>query len=63
MKATLTFQSRDHAERFAKAWGRFSLRGHDMSSSAQDGSTSVTVHNVSEAEKKWIDAYVKPATT
>lgn len=62
MSATLTFHCRAYATAFTTAWGRFSLRGHDMSATAADGSTSVTVHDVSADEKEWIDAYVHAAT-
>lgn len=58
MKAKLTFTNRDSARDFGSAWVRFSLRGYDLSATGPDGTTTVTVHNLTDPEKQWIDTYV-----
>ena len=58
MKATLTFPSIQMAKHFASSWACKTLCGHDMSSVNGDGSVSVTVYDVTEEGKQWIDSYV-----
>ncbi len=56
MKATLTFKDRPQAESFAKAWSRHSLRGHTIVAGTEN--VEVTVYDVTENDKAWIDSYV-----
>lgn len=56
MEATLTFTTRQDAEAFAKAWGRKSLMGHTITAGLQN--VKVTVWNVTDELKEWIDSYV-----
>ena len=58
LTATLSFPSFESAQAFAKAWARYSARGNDMSKTGADGSTSVTVYGVTDADKQWIDSFV-----
>ncbi len=54
-KATLNFNSREEADEFAKQWSRKTLKGHTV------GAKSVTVYDVTDEEKAWIDDYVSNA--
>lgn len=56
MKAKLTFQHREQAESFAIAWGRKTKTGHLLGSGLKN--VSVTVYDVTEDLKEWIDKYV-----
>lgn len=56
MKATLTFPTRDQAEQFCKAWGRKTLTGHTITAGLHN--VQVTVWNVTDQLKEWIDNYV-----
>jgi hypothetical protein len=56
MKATLNFANRFQAEKFATTWSRYSLRGHVISAGTEN--VSVTIFNVTEEDKIWIDSYV-----
>jgi len=56
MKATLTFTTRQQAEDFAKAWSRKTLTGHTVSAGMQN--VQVTVWNVTDQLKEWIETYV-----
>ena len=56
MKATLKFRYRDHAESFANAWARHTLRGHIVGSGLEN--VEVTVFDIDESDKNWIDNYV-----
>lgn len=56
MKATLTFPERWQAEAFAKNWSRQTLTGHTIGAGTVN--VQVTVDNVTEESKKWIDEYV-----
>lgn len=58
LKATLTFNSFKDAKQFASAWAFKTLTGHDMTSVKQDGTVNVTVYNVDNAKKQFIEAYV-----
>lgn len=58
MKATLTFPSRDMAKKFASEWAHYTLTGNDMSATKDDGSVDVTVYDVTNERKKWIDSYI-----
>jgi hypothetical protein len=55
MKATIKFPSRDMAKEFASAWAFRSLMGCDMSPTSKDGETSVTIYNITEDLKVWVD--------
>jgi hypothetical protein len=55
-KATLTFPQRSQAEGFAIAWSRYSKTGHIVGSGMQN--VSVTVFDVTDSHKEWIDNYV-----
>ena len=52
LEATINFQNRDQANDFATAWAFKSKMGHTISGS------SVSVYNVTEELKAWIDSYV-----
>ena len=52
MKATLKFQNNKQAAEFAMAWSRATTGGHTL------GDTDVTVYNVDEAGKKFIENYI-----
>jgi hypothetical protein len=54
--ATLTFPTRDAAETFATQWSRTTRRGHTLTRNCE-----VILHDVTPAEKLWIDAYVAAA--
>jgi len=56
MDATLTFPTREQAQEFAKQWGRKSLMGHTMTAGLHN--VQVTVWNVTDELKQWIDEYV-----
>ena len=51
-QATLTFQNKQAAQEFATRWAFKSLMGYVISK------TTVTVYNVTDDLKNWIDAYV-----
>ena len=53
MKATLNFKTQEQAERFAIAYGRNTMRGHVV------GFKDVTVCNLTQSDKEFIDAYVE----
>jgi hypothetical protein len=55
MKATIKFPSRDMAMEFASAWVFRSLMGYDMSPTSKDGETSVSIYNITEELKVWVD--------
>jgi hypothetical protein len=57
MQATLNFPTRNMANDFSRAWAFYSLTGH--TTSAGSGSVSVTVYDVSDAHKAWIENYIK----
>ena len=52
MKATINFQNNKQATEFAMAWSRHTSGGHTL------GDTDITVYNVDEAGKKFIDNYI-----
>ncbi len=52
MKATLKFQTSEQAQTFAIAWSRATSNGHIL------GSTDVTVYNVDEDAKAFIENYI-----
>lgn len=56
MKATLKFQQRFQAEKFAKLWGRYSKKGHSIGSGMTD--VEVDIYNVTEKDKEWINKYI-----
>lgn len=58
MKATLTFSFIDLAKDFSVRWGRKTLTGHDMSRVKTNGSVDVTVYDVDEDKKAFIDSYI-----
>ena len=55
MKATIKVPSRDMAKEFASAWATRSLTGYDMSPTSKDGETSVSIYNITEELKLWVD--------
>ena len=55
-KATLTFDTRNNAEIFAKAWSRKSLMGHTIGAGTQN--VKVSIYNITDDLKKWVDDYV-----
>ena len=61
MKATLTFATRKHAEAFARAWGRATKTGHIIGAGMEN--VKVTVHDVTDETKKFIDDYIKHLNT
>jgi len=57
--ATLTFPSNQLAQNFASSWTFKTLTGHCMSSVKKDGSRDVTVYDVTQELKLWIDNYAQ----
>lgn len=57
-KATLTFPNQEMAKSFCSAWAYKTLTGHDMSAKKSDGSFNVTVYDVDEQKKNFIDTYI-----
>lgn len=55
MKATLKFPSREQALDFRTAWAYRSLMGCDVSPTAKDGTVSVSIYNITDELKIWID--------
>lgn len=53
IKCTLTFSNPSQANEFAKMYTRKTLMGHSV------GGCTVTVWNVTEEIKQWIDSYAK----
>ena len=53
MKATLKFQTNEQANNFSLAYSRNTLGGHVV------GDKEVTVFNIDEDKKEFIDSYVK----
>ena len=56
MTATLKFPERLQAETFATEWSRYSKTGHIVGSGMEN--VEVTVFDVTEADKEWINDYV-----
>jgi hypothetical protein len=56
MKATLNFPTREQAEQFALDWGRYSKTGHIVGAGETD--VEVTVFDLTDEDKKWVDNYV-----
>jgi len=52
MKATLNFQTNEQAILFASAWSRATTSGHIL------GDTEVTVYNVNDEGKAFIEGYI-----
>lgn len=52
MKATLKFQNNQQATEFAMAWSRATSGGHTL------GDTDVTVYNIDDSGKAFIESYV-----
>jgi len=52
MKATLKFQTSEQAKTFASSWSRATSGGHTL------GDTDVTVYNIDEQGKRFIETYV-----
>ena len=52
MKATITFKTNQQAQEFALSYSRKTLGGHIV------GDTTVTVYNVDEDAKAFIDSYI-----
>jgi len=61
MKATLNFRDIQTANLFTIMWGRKTLTGHDMTSIKSDGSVDVTVYDVSEEKKIFIEDFIANA--
>ncbi len=58
MKATLTFPNINMAKKFASQWAYKTCCGNDMSAVKEDGSVDVTVYDVDEAKKQFIEDFV-----
>lgn len=59
MKATLTFPSLPLADQFGVEWSRFTFEGRCRSAVRKDGSVKVTVYNVDDSRKEWIESWIK----
>jgi hypothetical protein len=59
MQATINFPTLAMANDFIIKWGRKTLTGHDRSAVNKDGSVKVTVYDVTEDKKEFIDSYIK----
>ena len=57
---TINFKNNEQAQEFAKQWGRATLTGNDQSAIKADGSRDVTVYDVCEDKKEWINNYINP---
>jgi hypothetical protein len=55
--ATLTFPTKENAQAFATAWGRFTKEGHTVGAGMTN--VTVTVSNVDDERKEWIENYVR----
>jgi hypothetical protein len=62
MNATLTFNNRALAQQFTKYWSRATLTGHTMSSTGDDGITTVKVYNVTDNSEELINNFINEAT-
>ena len=56
MEATLTFEKRNQAEQFAKAWSRKTLSGHTIMSGNEN--VKVHIYDITDDLIVWIDSYV-----
>lgn len=56
MQATLTFKNRPEAENFAKNWSRYTKTGHTIGAGIEN--VKVTIYNIDDDKKNWIDSYV-----
>jgi hypothetical protein len=56
--ATLNFKSGTMANKFASIWSHKTLTGHTVSAIKTDGSVDVTVYNVDNIKKSFIDSYI-----
>jgi hypothetical protein len=63
LKATLTFPSREAANLFTRAHSFRWFEGNTTSAVAADGSCKVTIYNVTDRKKEWIDSYVSSQNT
>jgi len=52
MKATIKFNTNEQANEFATHWGRKSMSGHTVSDK------SVSIYNITDDLKTWIDSYI-----
>lgn len=57
IKATLTFPNRLQAEEFATMWARYSKKGHIVGAGTEN--VAVTIYDLTEKDKKWVDNYVQ----
>jgi len=57
---TINFETNEAAQEFAIKWGRATLTGNSQSAVKKDGSRDVTVYDVCESKKEWIDNYINP---
>jgi len=55
--AILTFKTQTMANEFAVNWARKTFTGHTISNGTEN--VSVTVYEVDEAKKNWINNYIK----
>ena len=55
-KAELVFSDILDAEDFARSWKFHSKRGHSIGSGIRN--VKVTIYDVTEREKEWVDLYV-----
>ena len=58
MKATLTFSGIEIAKEFASKWACKTLTGHDMSSVRKNGSVDVTVYELDDSKKAFIEEFI-----
>lgn len=54
--AKLIFQNRKQADKFCKAWSKKTLKGHTVGSGSEQ--VEVSLYNVNDSEKAWINKYV-----
>ena len=47
------------AQKFATNWAFYSRRGYNLGAAQKDGSASLTLFNVTENDKEWIDSAVQ----
>lgn len=58
MQATLKFPNRVQAYNFARLWSHHTLTGYSLSATQPNGTVSLTLNNVTDKWKEWIDIQV-----
>lgn len=59
--STLNFKEYNTAKLFTSEWSAATKRGHTLSAKNVCGGAVVTLHNVTDSERDFIDGYMKKA--